>query len=134
MADDKLVKAMQAGIASGLSEEQIKQRLIRDGWNAADVNGAYGLHVLSHKPIGSNLMSAWKEHEIDKKKSAIAQFFQTVGLAGILLIALVVVDWYGYSIPFLSQYSIRNYIEAKVPPTYLPAIAKVGEASTTPQK
>jgi hypothetical protein len=132
MADDKLLRALNKALASGLTEQQVKERLVSDGWNKNDVNGAYALHELSKKPIGSNLMSAWRTDTEEKKKSAFSQFFYSVGLLGLLLIAVVVVDWYGYPIPFLGEHTLRTYIETKVPAQYLPQAATRTEASTTP--
>ncbi len=131
MADDKLLRALNKALASGLTEEQVKESLVRDGWNKNDVNGAYALHQLSKKPIGSNLMSAWRQETEEKKKSVIGQFLYTIGLVGLLLIAIVVVDWYGYTIPFLGQYRVRSYIETKVPATYLVPLQNQVEASST---
>jgi hypothetical protein len=132
MADDKLLRALNKALDSGLTEEQVKAQLVREGWNANDVNGAYALHELSKKPIGSNLMSAWRADIEEKKKSALGQFLYTVGLIGLLLLSVVVVDWYGYSIPFLGQYKVRSYIETKVPAQYLPQAGGTAEATTTP--
>jgi hypothetical protein len=132
MADDKLLRALNKALASGSTEEQIKAQLVSEGWNANDVNGAYALHELSKKPIGSNLMSAWRADVEEKKKGALGQFFYSVGLLGLLLLSVVVVDWYGYSIPFLGQYKVRSYIETKVPAQYLPQAGKMTEATTTP--
>ena len=131
MADDKLLKALQRAVASGLTEQQIKEKLVMDGWNSNDVNGAYALHVLSHKPIGSNVMSAWKVQQEESKTSAVGHFFRLIGLTGLLLIAVVVVDWYGYTVPFMERYTLRNYVEAKIPPTYLPPVPKEEQVSTT---
>ena len=131
MAADKLLQALNRALASGHTEEQVKAQLVSEGWNANDVNGAYALHELSKKPIGSNLMSAWRADTEEKKKSAVGQFFYSVGLLGLLLLCVVVVDWYGYTIPFLGQYKVRSYIETKVPIQYLPQVGKT-EAATTP--
>lgn len=132
MADDKLLRALNKALASGRTEEQVKADLVAQGWNANDVNGAYALHELSKKPIGSNLMSAWRADIEEKKKSALGQFFYTVGLLGLLLLCVAIVDWYGYTIPFLGQYKVRSYIETKIPAEYLPQASKAAEATTTP--
>lgn len=131
MADDKLLRALNKALASGRTEQEVKDQLVSEGWNKNDVNGAYALHELSKKPIGSNLISAWRADVQEKKKSILSQFFYTVGLIGVLLIMVVLVDWYGYTIPFLGQYKVRSYIEANIPATYLPVAGKTAEASTT---
>lgn len=114
MADEKLVKALRAGLASGLTEQQVKERLVGEGWSVTDVNGAYAIHVLSLKPIGSNLINTWKQSDMHKKESAITHLFRTIGFLGLLLIAGVVIDWYGYTLPFMKQYAVRMYIEQKL--------------------
>lgn len=114
-----------------MTEQQVKERLVKEGWNENDVNGAYALHVLSQKPIGSNLITAWKQSQLDTKTSFFTQVIRTLGLVGLLLIIAVVIDWYGYTLPLLQKYTIRSYIETRIPSEYLPSTRKESQDSTT---
>lgn len=131
MADDKLLQSLSRGLESGMTEQQVKERLVKEGWNENDVNGAYALHILSQKPIGSNLITAWKQSQLDTKTSFLTQVIRTLGLVGLLLILAVVIDWYGYTIPLLQKYTIRSYIETRIPSEYLPSARKESQDSTT---
>lgn len=134
MADDKLLQSLSRGLESGMTEQQIKEQLVKQGWNENDVNGAYALHVLSQKPIGSNLISAWKRTEEEEKAGFVTQAIRILGLVGLLLIITVIIDWYGYTLPGLEKYTIRTFIETKIPNEYLPSIQKEGQSTTTPSE
>lgn len=115
MADEKLLRDLTQGVRSGMTEEQVKEKLVRSGWNINDVNGAYALHILSQKPIGSNLMSAWKKNQTESTQGFFSQALRSLGLVVLLLILAVFVDWNGYALPAMNQYQIRTLLEERIP-------------------
>ena len=110
MAAEKLVSAVSESIKGGMTEEQVREKLLARGWTKEDINGALAIHALSHKPIGSNLISTWHQRKISDES------VESHWVARILFLLLLVgfgastIDWYGYPLPYLQQYQIKNFL------------------------
>lgn len=55
MADTALLEAVQKRLAKGEPEEQIREQLAKEGWNAADINGALAIAKLRTSPFASHI-------------------------------------------------------------------------------
>jgi hypothetical protein len=114
MADEKLVSTLTAYINSGLSEQQAREKLMAAGWTQEDVNGAFGIHALSHKPIGSNLISSWTERKASEGKKETHYIVTALFFIFAIGFFVIVADWYGYQLPHMQQYQIKNFVSERL--------------------
>ena len=131
MADTQLLKALSQGLQAGLTEQQVKEKLTKQGWTVQDVNGAYALHQLSLKPVGSNLITNWNETELEKSGRVVAGLFKVLLLALILLGLVSILDWRGYEVPFFGQYKIRSFVEGHVDMSYFSTSAQAFQPASS---
>ena len=140
MAEEKLLNDTKSYLASGLTPEQAREKLVAHGWALEDVNGALAVQSLSVLPIGRHPMSMWRTSNLiyaEQKPSWSRRIFLILML---MVFSIGVANWYGVELPYLPAYEVKNVVMKtflldafRVSPEE-PAFGSVITASTSTQQ
>lgn len=106
------MEQVNALIRQGKQEAAIRQQLTDEGWSKEDINGAFAIHAISLKPIGSNVMDRWED---EKRKKKEGRGITALRVALYLVLVVVLLAWgnyHGYTLPWFETGAFKSTLDS----------------------